>query len=193
MARGRRLCKLAAILFAVVGVTVAAITPASAATGTDGFTILYASEGNIAHHCEIIGSDSDGNEGIVCVDILTGTGSDYYWARAQIEAFCYNNSQPVQCAQVDVTGTWANGADADSGIGQSVCGHQWGACSTGRNYFSGRAIYYTSASGCSSEPNSTYDVWTVATTPGTQIELPKSAKWVYLPSNYSTGHYYVCA
>ncbi len=192
MARGRRLYKLAAILFAAVGVMVAAITPASAATGTDGFTILYAGEGNIAHHCEIIGSDTDGNEGIVCVDILTGTGSTYYWAKAQIEAFCYNNSQPVQCAQVDVTGTFANGAGQPSGIGQWVCGHQYGACSTGRNYVSGVTNYYSSASGCSSQPNSMYDVWTVAYT-GTRIELPKSAKWVYIPSNYSTGHYYVCA
>jgi len=53
----------------------AAMTPASAATGTDGFTILYASQGNIAHHCEVIGSDSYGSEAIVCVDILTGTGA----------------------------------------------------------------------------------------------------------------------
>ena len=192
MARGRRLFKLAAILSAAAGMMTAAVSPASAATGTDGFTILYASQGNIAHHCEVIGSDSYGSEAIVCVDILTGTGSTYYWSRGQIEAFCYKNGVTEQCAQVDTEGTWANGAGANSGMGQWVCGHQFGACSTGRNYLTSRVLYYSSASGCSSETNSTYDVWTVATQ-GTEIELPVSGKWVYLGSNYSTGHYWVCA
>src|ERR1700730_2373112 len=192
MARGRRLFKLPAILSAAAGMMMAAVSPASAATGTDGFTILYASQGNIAHHCEVIGSDSYGSEAIVCVDILTGTGSTYYWSRAQIEAFCYKNGVTEQCAQVDVTGTWANGSVKNYGMGQWVCGHQFGACATGRNNVISAALYYSSASGCSSETNSTYDVWTVATQ-GTEIELPVSAKWVYLGSNYSTGHYWVCA
>lgn len=192
MARGARLFKLAAILSAAAGMMMAAVSPASAATGTDGFTILYASQGNIAHHCEVIGSDSYGSEAIVCADILTGTGSTDYWSRAQIEAFCYKNGVTEQCAQVDVTGTWANGTGKNYGMGQWVCGHQFGACATGRNNVISGALYYSSASGCSSETNSTYDVWTVATQ-GTEIELPVSAKWVYLGSNYSTGHYWVCA
>lgn len=193
MVRGRRLFKLAAILFAAVGMIMSAITPASAATGTDGFTILYAGEGNVAHHCEVIGSDSYGSEAIVCVDILTGTESTDYWAHGQIEAFCQKNGVTEQCAQVDVTGTWANGAGEDSGMGTWVCGHQFGACSTGRNYLTSSTMYYSSASGCSSEPNSIYDVWTVATTVEFRIELPVSDSWIYLGSNYSTGHYYVCA
>jgi hypothetical protein len=185
---------LAAILIVAVGMTMAAVTPASAATGTDGFPILYAGEGNIAHNCEVIGSDSDGNEAIVCVDILTGTGSTDYWAQGRIEAFCYKNGVTVQCAQVDVSGTWANGTGIDDGIGQWVCGHQFGACSAGRNYITAAwTNYYSSASGCSSEPNSTYDVWTVVTAGLTGIELPVSGKWVYVGSNYSTGHHYVCA
>lgn len=63
--------------------TMAAIAPASAATGVDGFTILYAAEGNTAHHREVIGSDSLGNEGVVCADILTGTTSTDYWSKGR--------------------------------------------------------------------------------------------------------------
>jgi hypothetical protein len=192
MPRGRRLFKWAAILCAGAGIAMIAMPSASASTGTDGFTILYASQGNVAHRCEVIGSDSYGSQAIVCVDILTGTGSTDYWARGRIEAFCYKNGATEQCAQVDITGTWASGAGILSGMGQWVCGHQYGACTTGRPSITSSAEFYGSGSGCSSLPNSTYDLWTVADQGTTGIELPVSGKWIYLGANFSTGHYYVC-
>lgn len=171
----------------------AAITPASAATGVDGFTILYAAEGNTAHHCEVIGSDSLGNEGVICADILTGTTSTNYWSKGRMELICTKGGVAEQCAQVDAWGEWSNGAGADDPFGGWYCGHQFGACSTGRNYVTSPfPLYYSSASGCSSEPNTTFDVWMVVTQ-GTKIELPGSGKWVTLTSNYSGGHYWVCA
>jgi hypothetical protein len=192
MARLRRLFQLSAVLVAAVGTVLATVTPASANTGTDGFPILYASQGNTAHHCESLGSDSRGSEAVVCVDILTGTTSTDYWAEGRIEAFCYRNGVTEQCAQVDITGTWASGAGIISGMGQWVCGHQFGACTSGRPSITTHAHDYDSASGCSTQPNSLYDMWTVATG-GTEIELPVTGKWFYLGSNYSTGHYYICA
>ncbi|MFC1406106.1 MULTISPECIES: hypothetical protein [Streptacidiphilus] len=192
------------IVSAVAGVVIASavqLTPASAATGVDGFTILYASVGGGAHHCEEIGSDQYGNQAIVCADLYTQPAQDSqgnatypYHAWAVAEAYCQNSSGVVvQCANITVGADLANAAQGIYATQYSVCGHSNGACPAAREYAVTSDEMYSSSANCSSEPNSSFDAWGLVAAGGTTvIELPQSAKNVTLGSNYSTGHYYIC-
>jgi hypothetical protein len=195
--------RVAASLSLAALATLGAAVPASAATGTGGYPVLYAGDGNFAHTCTVIGS-ADGYQGVVCVDILTGTSGTDYWARGQLELLCQKGSGStavtVRCAQVDAVGRISSANGNEYPVGQWVCGHQFGACSSGRNDIMTSAFFYSSASGCASNPNSAYNVWTVAYGTQTSIELPVSGKVVYLGAgsandgaNESTGHHYICA
>jgi hypothetical protein len=190
--------------FGVLGTSLSA----SAATGTGGITILYAGEGNTAHTCNVIGS-ADGYQAVICADIYTGEGDTQYWAEGKVEAFCQQGSGStavtVRCAHVDMAGRLSSATGNENPVGQWVCGHQYGACSTGRNVIETKSFAYSSASGCASNPDSQYDLWMIAvgnseTASPTSIELPVSDKTVYLGvgnandgPNESTGHYYICA
>jgi hypothetical protein len=203
---------LALAVFGLLGTSASA----SADTGTDGFTILHAKSGQVAHKCTVIGSDNEDHQAVVCVDIETVWFSDGsgYEAYGQVEAYCQEGSGsatiPIQCAEVDLDGTWADAGGDRRSLGIH-CGHSYGPCSvSGRNYDridDSNADDYTTGSECSSQPNSYYDVWTVAiggtstqdTTSETRIELPFTDKWTYLGTGNtndgtgeSTGHYYVC-
>jgi hypothetical protein len=179
--------------------------PASAATGTDGFTILYADYGDSAHHCTVVGTPVDGYEAVVCADIITSeVDSSDYDAYGQIEAYCQTTKGVmVECAQIYAYNQFYSASgDAFTG-GDLICGHASGACSSGRNEISTMnegEIHYTSNSGCSSEPDSDHDVWTEVLA-GTAIELPVSDHKVLVESgsgandgnSFTSGHYYVCA
>jgi hypothetical protein len=200
--------RVGALLSVVTLAVLGASAPASAATGTGGLPILYAGEGNTAHQCTVIGS-ADGYQGVVCADILTGTTATEYWAEGRVEIICQKGSGSsavdVQCAHVDTVGRVSNAAGGYDYVGQWACGQAEGPCSTGRNYVTTWAFDYSTASGCASNPNSSYDVWMIAlgnyeTGSPTGIELPVSGKWVYLGTgnandgtNESSGHYYICA
>lgn len=197
----RTTAALALAVFAVLGTSAAA----NASTGVDGFPILHASTNQFAHQCIVIGSDSEGHQGVMCADILTyptGAGSGVYQAIGQIEAYCQTTVEGIvtgiQCAQVDVSGHFSNAAGGSDGMGKYECGHQFGPCAVGRNNWQSSWFGWESTTGCSSNPKSTYDVWTSidgGTTSG--IELPGSDKWVYLGTgndglSESSGHNYVC-
>jgi hypothetical protein len=187
-------------------------TPSSsstAVTDADGLPILYASTGQEAHVCNVIGSASDSNidetvEGIVCADILTSADSGGYVAQGQLELYCQTSAgADVQCADVIAQGELAN---AVGGVvettGSYQCGHSYGNCATGRNYVKTGTYSYSgiSMSTCSSNAGSTTDAWGLAVGGGdTKIELPGSDEWVSLSSanandgsNQSTGHNYIC-
>lgn len=198
---------LAALVITASAVILGTSLPASATTGTDGFTILHAGYGDAAHVCGVVGSYG-GYQGVVCADIITSevTPTDYY-AYGQVWAYCQKGSGStavdVQCAQVDFGGQLSDEATGIvAGVGMAVCGHQYGACSTSRNELSTypTQIAYTSNADCGSDPNSDHDVW-MNVLQGAEIELPVYDKWVYLESgsgandggNFSSGHYYVCA
>ena len=175
----------------------------------DGLSILYASAGDQAHDCVIIGSAYDAGvsatvQGIVCADILTATDSGGYSAQGQLELYCQTASgSDVQCADVVAVGELAN---ASGGVTESTgdyqCGHSFGACATGRNYVKTGTYAYSgvSMSACTANAAASTDTWGLAVGAGdTKIELPGSDDWVSLTSanaddgsNQSTGHHYVC-
>lgn len=177
----------------------------------DGLPILYASAGDQAHKCVVIGSAYDADsgvgttvEGVVCADVLTAATSGGYTAKAQLELLCQTTAgADVQCADVIAEGELSNepgGVVASTGAYQ--CGHTYGACATGRNYIQTGTYSYSgvSMSDCSSNTGAATDTWGLAVGGGsTKIELPGSDDWVSLSTsnaddgaNQSTGHNYVC-
>ena len=174
---------------------------ASATTGADGFPIIHAASGGAAHLCRILGTDDDGHEAVVCVDINTMTYDGEAFAQSEVEAICQTLSGTVvQCANVTVEGQYSSGLGAMQPYAKN-CGHQYGPCPTGRFYVSG-AWNSASAEGdgtCGSKLDSFSQVWSIAIGGATTIELPGSDDTYTLSntspndrSNESTGHYYVC-
>jgi hypothetical protein len=206
--------KAMALLSLAVLAVLGTSASASADTGTDGFTILHAKSGQFAHQCKVIGQDNELHQAVVCADIVTKWfGGTAYAAYGKVEAYCQEGSGsatiPVQCAEVDVDGVWADAGGDVRSLGIR-CGHAYGPCSvSGRNtdeVDDDNSTQYTTSSGCSSQPNSYFDVWTIAfggsannSTSETRIELPGTDKWTYLytgnandGTGWSSGHYYVC-
>jgi hypothetical protein len=169
--------------------------PANAATGPDGFTILYASQGQGAHKCEVVGTrDQYGNEGVVCADLFTSSdGAGHYFVRGNVETYCQNSANVVvQCAGMESVSWLTAGNSVSTHTPIFGCGHAAGACPVGRlnNYTDG--FEYSTNSGCTSNPDSLNQVWNIDWIAGTFIELPKSDKTVTPSANWSTGHYYIC-
>ncbi|HEX7162363.1 MAG TPA: hypothetical protein VF223_14150 [Trebonia sp.] len=190
---------LALAVFGVLGTS----ATANASTGADGFPVLRASVEQFAHQCIVLGSDNQGTQGVMCADVETyPTGNGSYQAVGQIEAYCQTGSgstaTELTCAQVHVSGTFANGAGGRNGMGEYDCGHQFGSCASLRNEWESSWFGWDTTTGCDSNPNSSYDVWTVILGGGESgIELPGSDKWVYLVYGNdglgeSSGHNYVC-
>jgi hypothetical protein len=181
-------------------------TSANAATGTDGFTIIHASDyangTTVVHECHILGTDDDYHEAIVCVDINTMTYDGYAYAQGEVEAYCQDdNGDDVQCANITVEGEYSNGADGVVTSYYDYCGHQYGSCPTGRLY-DDSSYDVTSAEGdssCGTETDSDAQVWSIAVGTYTTIELPGSDDTYTLAAtspndgnNQSSGHYYIC-
>jgi hypothetical protein len=175
---------------------------ASAATGADGFPILNAADGNVAHTCEILGTDDDFHEAIVCVDINTMVSGGEAFAQSEVEAYCQTTAGTVvQCANITAEGEIATGGTFGTMSYDKLCGHQHGACPTGRETLNG-AWVAVSAEGdgtCGQVLDSNAQVWSVAIGGETSIELPGSDDTYTLSltspndgTNESTGHYFVC-
>ena len=187
-----------ALIFGAVGSADAAALP-----------ILHTSmsgSGQEAHECTVVGNDGT-TQGVVCVDILTGiydsNSGEGSYAKDQVEVYCQNISSgaDVQCANALVTFGFYNAAGG-ANSGTDECGHSYGPCATGRNYYSNTTFDYPwsswSDSNCASDSNGATSVWAVAFGGGdTVIELPGSDKSVSLVSgndggNESSGHYFIC-
>jgi hypothetical protein len=176
---------------------------ASAATGVDGFPILHASTGDGAHKCHIIGGAYDQGIGkyvdaIVCADLspylLGGPNGDDVYGEADVEAYCQveGTTTTVQCANIVATGELS----AANGLRETYtwhCGHQYGACPTGRKVFGvgGDRMVNWIDHACGTNPDDISQMWGLVLA-GTTIELPGSDDNMTLPSNFETGHYYVC-
>lgn len=192
--------RTAALLAGLALIATLGIPTAGAATGSDGFPILYASVGQEAHKCEVVDSDQYGNQAVICADLITSPTFDitsnnvyypyYVWAEA--EALCQTSAGVVeQCANIVVNAEVADASSGAAGSATKVCGHAAGACPVGRLTVDTNYLQYDSSVGCSSD--SPYDVWGLVLGGGaTVIELPKSGKNVTLGSNFSTGHNWIC-
>ncbi|MGD0553535.1 MAG: hypothetical protein ABSA93_01005 [Streptosporangiaceae bacterium] len=187
---------------AVVVVSVCAFlgsqAPAGAATGVDGFTILYAAQSEIAHTCKIIGTSDEGYyQAVVCADLITvpGSGSSY-GVYGQLEAYCQTyTGVAVECVGVSTSGIWSGG----SGIidyPNNGCGTLGtSACPSDRFLAPDSAeITFDTDVYCDSDLDSDYQEWTVAVADSTEIILPDSndvPTWGP-SSNWSTGHFWIC-
>jgi hypothetical protein len=193
---------IAAVVMAVAALF-ASVTPASAATGPYGFTILHADAGNIAHHCEFLGSGLDeyhnGTAAYVCVDIDTSGTDTGYRATGAIEAWCYAEYDGTgfytPCPSIYVHGFFANASSGAANFSWSCDGN---CLSTGRNIIYSTSINYTNAN-CTS--NAVNDVWTALTGNTTISLFTSSGSFVTYSiaaygandgTGYSSGHYWVC-
>jgi hypothetical protein len=175
---------------------------ANASTGPDGFPILRASTEQFAHKCIVVGSDYQGQQGEMCADVETyPTSYGSSAAVGQIEAYCQTGSDSIAteltCAQVDVSGTFANAAGGRawastyagiSGVRATVCetnGNRPGSAGTRRP---GAHLTRTEATTC----GPSYWAGAIA-----GLSCRASDKWVYLTTGndglgQSSGHSYVC-
>lgn len=213
MARGRRLHKIVATLFAVVGITMGTIPQASADTGAGGFTILHASRGDAAHTCNVISFDDSRYQAVVCADLLTYEGATDYYVYARAEAICQTSTGvEVACASISEYAALAVGDGGNTGPYSAHCGPGVGACPDARVYADTRTWVYkivdAGNGACSSNANSSYDVWGLVLGAGngvdnnveTSLQTPDGQTWQMgigggYPNdgrNESTGHYYIC-
>jgi hypothetical protein len=204
MARGRRLFKLAAILFAVAGIITATMSNASAATGADGFPILYASSQNEAHQCTAFAGDTEYRV-VVCSDILTYEDSADYYAYGREEVICQTASShaTVPCYSIQTGDFLAAGDGASTDEYVNSCGLN---CPDGRFYVSTRKWVYKigDAEGgrCSANAGSSYVLWNVVkggAGADTQVETPDYHVFTLGVSgngndgqSESSGHYFIC-
>ncbi len=180
-----------------VAALLGSVMPASAATGPDGFTILYADSGNIVHHCEVLGTDGTDQQAVVCVDIVTGETSDGYYAEGEVEAYCQTTGGvTIQCHGIYLDGLFANAGSSGYAATTEGCSDISGpACPTGRLVLSIWSYDYTSGQDCTT--TSTHDVWDevvgdtdITTYNGSyEVELTGANDG----SSYTSGHYWVCA
>lgn len=141
----------------------------------------------VEHVCEVIGSDSYGDQAVVCTDLLANDYGGGYTAQVRTEAYCVDiNTGLEQCADITVSNqtayTAASGTIA-SAVYTDGCGHSSGSCPSTR-------FYATGFEAPTNLPACITSAWgvTVDWAAGTSIELPKSDQTVTLPANYGTPH-----
>jgi hypothetical protein len=177
--------------------------PASAATGPDGFTILHADAGNIAHQCRMLGTGYDARgdftDADVCVDIDTSGGESGYRATGAVEAYCetYEDGTTFDapCPKITIDGVFANGS---TGAAKATWSCDDNCSSDARNILYTESINYTSAN-C--EGNPVNDVWseaaggtsiTLFTSVGSFVTYTVAADGANDGTADSTGHYWIC-
>lgn len=204
MTRKPRLLSFLAILAASIGMMMASAPPGNAATGADGFTILYASSDNFAHKCNVLVSDDGGYQAVVCADVLTYEGATDYYAYARGEVFCQylalSGTEIIPCESMSVNVSLETGAGATGTYSETCYAGTSDPCPNGRLYASTRNWVYATdipSGQCSDNVNSSYQVWGVVWG-DSWIQLPNGDYWEVNDgqandgANQSTGHYFVC-
>jgi hypothetical protein len=166
--------------------------PASADTGPDGLTILYADDGDLVHDCVQIGTDQEGYDAVVCVDIDTYGSGDTYYATGEIEAYCQDGSAAdlVNCDSITIDGIFANQSHGGYEETTSCSGS---ACGGGRFIYAIDTFDYTNTDCTTALSN---EIWAEAAG-DTQIDTPGGGDFTVADyandgDNYSTDHYWVC-
>jgi hypothetical protein len=197
---------LAAILLATAGIMTVLTSPARADTGAGGLPILYASSGQQAHKCNVIGDDGS-YQAVVCSDLVTAEDSTNYDVHGRAEAYCQTSSTHVvvNCLRIAVETELATGNGARTANYGVECDPDLThtPCPSGRLYVSTPNWVYNIAAAeggaCSSNAGSAYVQWDVVLGDGlTFIETPDQYYWSLGSSNAndgyneSTGHYFIC-
>ncbi|HTU73467.1 MAG TPA: hypothetical protein VMG38_08100 [Trebonia sp.] len=204
MTTRRKLRGVIATLIAAFGVLLAVAGPASAATGAGGLTILYASSGDMAHKCNVIGGANLKYEAVVCADLITSeSGADYH-VKAQAEIICQVTAtgQEVACLNSVTQLQLETGSGGATTLGGNGCGNGYAPCPVGRFEVQTRNWDYTIAGGeggvCSSNVDTAYQVYTVVWGGLTSVTTPDGHSYslgngnANDGANESTGHYFVC-
>lgn len=191
---GRSRLAAAAVATALAGLCIGvSATSASAST-----PVLYASHGDVAHQCTIIGQDSHEEQAVVCVDMRTHlSSSGVPVVDAYGELYCQlPDGYTLRCLQANGYGTLSTATTGPGFRYQPSCSGS--ACSTGRNvWFIGEMTF--SSSNCQSSLAN--NAWAVLYGQGalTNIQLASYDAPMYLGSpaandsgNQSTGHYQIC-
>lgn len=199
--RGLRRLAIAAAGAALASLCIAA-SPVSASAST--IPILFASEGQQAHHCAVLGQpDRLGNEGVVCVDLIAEDDEfGDVLAVSQVEGLCQNiNYTPAKVVKCDAIDIYATLANAVTGAGTRIEVTCTTNCpSTTRQYWPIEYDYVDITGNCTTDLDDNF--WSVIYGQGalTYIQLPGSHNKVYLSSltpgndsgNLSSGHYQIC-
>jgi hypothetical protein len=189
------------------------IPQASADTGAGGFTILHAGRGDTAHTCNVVSGIDSRYQAVVCADLVTYEGATDYYVYARAEAICQTSAGvEVACDSIADFAALAVGDGGNTGAYPAHCGAGYGACPDARVYADTRTWVYKIADAgngaCSSNANSSYDVWGLVlgyhngidNNVETSLTTPDTIPWdVGYDSGYpndghneSTGHYYIC-
>jgi hypothetical protein len=165
-------------------------TPSSPAA-SPGSTYGTAMVSGTAHVCTSLGT-YQGVQGDLCADLVSvPNSSGTYLAALRIEAFCQDSSGYVQCSGANLYGNTYNTSNTPNPI-FTACGHSYGNCGTPRNYSPTLGGFNVPAGSCGN------NIWGVifAQDPvsgqKSYIILPGSDHYLYLTSNFETGHHNVC-
>lgn len=175
----KRSARLTMALVSVIVSVVALVTPAANAATVPG-RAAQASQ-IMEHACQVVGIVGD-IEGVVCADFVANTDGT---VSAQVEGICQHESTgaTVQCAHIDISyglySTVKHYYDTES-----MCGHQYGPCPSGRFIQAGAHTNPFEQATC-------YNLWTVAYA-GSGVELPGSDQWELLGANLGSGHKVLC-
>jgi hypothetical protein len=141
----------------------------------------------VEHVCTVIGSDSYGNQAIVCTDLLSNDYGGGYTAQVRTEVYCQDLATDlVACANITVSNETAYagpGGTITSAVFADRCGHSSGNCPATRFYATGFEVP-------ANLPACVAGAWgvTLSSSQGTSVELPESDKTLPLPVNYGTPH-----
>ena len=165
-------------------------TPSSPAA-SPGSTYGLAMVSGTAHVCTSLGT-YQGVQGDLCADLVSApNSSSTYLAALRIEAFCQDSSGYVQCSGANLYGNTYNPTSTPNPI-FTACGHSYGNCGTPRNFSPTLGGFNVPAGSCDN------NIWGVifAQDPvsgnKSYIILPGSGHFLYLTSNFETGHHDVC-
>jgi hypothetical protein len=136
------------------------------------------------HVCENIGSDDEGNQAIVCTNLIGADNSSGYYAYAQTLAYCQDDDGDLeQCANITVANETGWGAGGPFEGPGAACGHANGACP---------ATKFVVDADDTPSGSCIANVWGVTdgdgTTSETSIQLPGTDITETLKTNFGTPH-----
>jgi hypothetical protein len=162
--------------------------PAHAQAVVPGSQIAPAATGP-QHACEVIGSDSHGNQAVICTNVISlPQGDGEFLSDVQSTAYCQNAGQKVQCANITLVNesAYQTSTTNTSEATDNECGHSFGACPQGGISLNGDPVPADGDATCIA------NTWGVTLSSGlgltTAIQLPTSDMIVPLKANFASPH-----